>query len=226
MKREVLINKGFTLVEMMVVIAIISIMATGVVVGLGPVTDYVRLQQTVGVVEDLIHAEDLKIQRGDTLQAEVHFLTDYLVIEESTTDTGLSLTPGPCPGGYGATMGSDGNLITRTGEGVFMEMIPVTSGDTKCVKDFGSSGDTEWNYQLTQDGQVSPLVRFVHFNPDYENPANAVQINTSGSNADTLVLKAPYLQKMIYSGGNLIQGEAHISLKNQNGNKAILTLRP
>jgi prepilin-type N-terminal cleavage/methylation domain-containing protein len=186
------ITKGFSLIELIVVISIIAIVSVSGVVGFRQMGDTLRTREAKGIIEDTIKKIELEILKEDYKKSTIHFMSDYLVIVSEPKDATLSLTFNfPNNIDYDA-----GNLIKTDGDGGRLEIKTVTAGNEN-ITDFGNSAETEWQYQLSSGGGVSDVIRFVHFNINRENPSG---ITLSGGEGRTVAIEAPYVKKTITDG--------------------------
>lgn len=221
-------RNGFTLVELMVVIAIISIMSVASVLGFGYLGDTLKTREVVGMLGDLIKQEELKILRGDFNKATIHFLKNYVVIEEveegykpellkleSFCDTGKNYEIGYYPVASGV-------LTQKDGDGKIIDIRRVESGK-ECIN-FTGSTDNEWDYNLNESEDFSELLRFIHFNIQREDLNNPISI-TDGSGSK-IELSAPYGKKTIYDGSGAPQTKISLTVTDQNGkSEEILNLQ-
>jgi prepilin-type N-terminal cleavage/methylation domain-containing protein len=207
--------KAFTLVEILVVVAIISIFSVSAVVGFGYLGDILRAREITGYIADVIKQEELKVLRGDFVESNVHFYPHFLIVTEKPEDAQLALAlvyDGDCASEEGKiSFGSDANLIKKNGDGEVLDIISVSNGDYQCVE-FVPSDETEWSFQLSDAGKVSNIIRFIHFNLDRENwSANPLSLfedsnkypNSLDSLRSRVEIKAPYSQKKTYNSLNV-----------------------
>lgn len=208
-------NHGFSLVELLVVISIVAILSVSSVLGFGYLGQILRVRESAGFLSDVVKQEELKVLRGDFDKAVVHFLTHYLAIEEWPTGSPLRLDLGGACGesGYGISYLAipAGSLVKKNGDGEVLQITSATVAGTPCIE-FKDSEDLEWNYQLTSGDQVSPVLRFVHFNLDRSNPQNANHI----VNLSRMEIIAPYGKKRFYDSANTEKPTLTINLWNED----------
>ncbi|MDH5597223.1 MAG: prepilin-type N-terminal cleavage/methylation domain-containing protein, partial [Candidatus Peregrinibacteria bacterium] len=84
-------NKGFSLLEIMVVVAIVGIMAGSVVVGFNAFGNTIRTRETAGVLSDLLKGFELETIRRDYQKLTIQFEPAYLVVEADAEGTTLPL---------------------------------------------------------------------------------------------------------------------------------------
>jgi|GEM_PF-2680259 len=219
-------TKGFSLIEIMVVVAIMAIMASGVVIGFGSFEKTVRVRETAGVITDTVKNLELEMIRRDYTKQTVHFEENYLVSEAEVENQVLALKWVGPGGSCGAdeqleadNMGSSTPVYLaqrdQYGNNLKITVIPASTKLTVCVP-FLTSEQTEWNYQLFRGSEVSQAVRFIHFNIRRgEDSSQLVTIN-AGNNY-TLQITAPYATKEFYDGSALETGEVKLTVGNVDG---------
>jgi four helix bundle protein len=197
-------NSGFSLVELLVVVSIVAILSVSSVIGFGYLGNSLRAKEAAGFISDIVKQEELKILRGDFNKAVVHFLPDYLVIEEwqSNATESLSLNPATCNAPpdnhieYPIKISQTGNLTKKDGEGVVLEVRPVADTDPPICAPFANALETEWSYQLASGDQLSAALRFIHFNLQRDNSQGKLSIlSNAGAVAE---IRAPYGRKSFY----------------------------
>jgi prepilin-type N-terminal cleavage/methylation domain-containing protein len=227
--------KGFSLVEIMVVVAIMAIMASGVVIGFGSFEKTVRVRETAGVITDTIKNLELEMVRRDYVKQTVHFKKNYLVSEAEPENKALSLTyVGASPScaadeerltAENSTGLSPIYLAQRDalGNNLKIDVIPASTNKSVCVK-FLNSKETEWDYQLFKGSDVSQTVRFIHFNIRRGEDVSQLATITSGNNYK-LQISAPYADKEFYNGVTLEAGEVKLTVENSDGQKEDIILQ-
>jgi len=195
---------GFTLVELLVVVAIVAVLSVSSVIGFGYLGNTLKAREAAGFVSDLVKQEELKVLRGDFAKAVIHFLPDYLVIEEWPPDATdyLNLGSTTCNNvppdkhiEYKIEFSKAGNLTKKNGDGDVLEVKPVDAINSPICVPFKTASDTEWSYQLTSGDQSSAILRFVHFNLQRDNTQNSLKLLSGyGSKA---VINAPYGRKRL-----------------------------
>jgi prepilin-type N-terminal cleavage/methylation domain-containing protein len=217
-------GKGFSLVELLVVVGIIAILSVTSIAGFGYLKDTLKTRAVTGLLGDMIKQEELKILRGDFNKSTIYFLADYVVIDEEPADKTLKLSFRQTDSCILFDMNDStpaANLIKKNEEGVNMETKSVAKGSSECVS-FKDSEDLEWNYQLNESEQFSNTVRFIHFNIQRDDLNNPVSI-TEGAGSKIEVM-APYGKKLIYKNdGTLINNptdKVNITVKDKNENSS------
>lgn len=225
--------KGFSLVEIMVVVAIIAIMASSVVIGFGSFERTVRVRETAGVITDTLKKLELDMIRRDYARQTIHFEKDYLVSEAEAENQAsffsLDRSGNPCPDGEELeatnTSGSPIYLAQRDAEGNNLEIsiIPISATPKEvCVK-FMDSEEAEWNYQLFKGSEVSQTIRFIHFNIRRDDDSSTRAVITD--NNYTLQITAPYAAKEFYDNGILTDGPVLLTVKNNDDQHETVTLQ-
>jgi len=186
-------NHGFSLVELLVVVSIIAILSVSSVLGFGYLGDILRAKEVSGFISDSVKQEELKVLRGDFGKAVVHFLPDFLVIEESPEGATSDLSLGEyCENGWKIAY-ETGTLTQKDENGEVVQVRPVTKG-SECIT-FKASKNLEGNYQLIRDSQFSVILRFVHFNLKRDDPTPFA----IGSNPQSKIeILAPYGKKRLF----------------------------
>ncbi len=216
---------GFSLLEIMVTVAIISIMSGSVVIGFNSFGQTVRLQETAGVITDIIKSMELEMIRRDYVKQTIHFEPDYLVaeaeVESQNPDLLLSWNgQGSCASGEEELAIENKSaktiyLAKRDQDDNNMEIKAIAPSPaptpTECIT-FKDSKETEWQYQLFESGNRSQIIRFLHFNIRRGNDNNLPAIDL---NNYTLEITAPYASKTFYDGATLLTGNVEIDVENE-----------
>ena len=186
-------QKGFSLVELIVVVAIIAIMSVSSVVGFRYMGEGLRKQETKGIISDLIKRTELEILRGDYSKSTINFLEDFLVIDGDLGDQEIVLTlDDNCTNGYQIKSDMPGTLYKKDIDGNVLD-AGFISGNT-CIE-FNESEEREWQLQVITTDSHSNILRFVHFNVNRENLNNPILIK-DGADAK-LEIEAPYAKKIL-----------------------------
>ena len=188
MKKQNLTLSGFSLVELMVVVAIIAIMSVSVSVGFRYMGDTLRTKQVAGIISDTVKKAEMEVLRGDYKKNTIQFTAGYLVITSEPENTSLELRLD----GTDIKTSDTGVLTKRDGEGKVLGVRSFNGTPPEPV-DFVPSPETEWQYQLTSGDEISPIIRFIHFNVEREKLENAVQL--SNIIGGPLTIEAPYAKK-------------------------------
>jgi prepilin-type N-terminal cleavage/methylation domain-containing protein len=231
-------KKGFSLVELLVVLGIIAILSVSSIAGFGYLGDTLKTREVTGLIGDMIQQEELKELRGDFNKATIYFLADYVVIDEDPENKALQLSFAQdvsCAEKHKIVFDLNesaltANLIKKDDKGVVIETKSIAKNGSECIE-FKNSEGLEWDYQLIESGQFSNTVRFAHFNIQRDNLNNPVSI--TGGAGSKIEITAPYGKKLVYdSDGKLINDPSdpnyHIKLKieDKNGNSSdTLTLQ-
>lgn len=192
---------GFTLVELLVVVSIVAILSVSSVIGFGSLGETLRARESAGFISDTVKQEELKVLRGDFEKAVIHFLKDYMVIEEWPTGAteDLKFLEVTCATGdyqieFATT--ASGNLTQKDGDGVVLEVKPVVAPNVPVCPSFKTSHDVEWNYQLANADRSSAIVRFVHFNLQRDGIQEGLSLK-SGDRSKVEIF-APYGRKRFF----------------------------
>lgn len=214
------LNRGFSLVELLVIVSIISILSITSVAGFGRLKEILQLKEATHFLSDLIKQEELKVLRGDYDRAVIHFFKDYVVIEEYPADLAFDLfLYDQCPHGYGVKLGNeDGTtLIQKSPHGV-VQTRNLQKNKPDCTTDFKKSPFTELSYQLVKGQEVSNVIRFMHFNLN-RNPQDETQkdsipspVEISWGAKSRIEMVAPYGNKTIFNHENTIRESSIIHL--------------
>lgn len=207
-------NKGFTLLEIMIVVAILAIMASGVTVGLNGFGKTVHVRETAGVIQDIIRELELETVKKDYLKSTIHFKTDYLVVESELEGATLpiELNNSDC-------IQADDEapeivfLNSRNREGNAIQAHFFLSNDPYCPGNFASSGQLHREYQLIdQNGNVSDVIRWIDFNLNQDPGSEAVAIR---DNDYIVEVSASYGSKRIYNDSDKVP-EATLTLESED----------
>lgn len=225
------LKRGFSLVELLVVVSIVAILSVSSVAGFSYLGDILKAKEVTGLMADKVKQEELKILRGDFEKAAIHFYRDYLVIEQMPEDASFILElheagPGDCPEGvqHKLVYGNQGNLTQRDEKESILYIKNVSAGQFDCIP-FKDSENIEWGYQLSDGDQFSNHIRFVHFNLQRESASHNRIYVDAGAGA-FIEINAPYAKKTIYNSSGDSAGWIDISVRDENGNSEdTLTLR-
>jgi len=208
--------KGFSLVELMVVISIISIMSVGVVVGMSSFKDSLAPGNALKVIKNEIKYAEQSIIRNDYEKVIISFLGkhNYLVVVaepiNSTLDLKLSTD--------GKLTTTDSGELKKSNESGGIEMISLDS-DASINVDFTNTDDNEWKYQLVNENGVSPVIRFVRFAKDKTAPVFFVKDTNS-----KIIIESPNAKKSFYEDGDK-KNELKLTLIDSNNDETNLILR-
>ena len=196
--------KGFSLLEIMVVVAIISIMAGTVVVGFNSFGETVRTRETAGVITDTIKNLELEMIRREFVKQTVNFEEGYLVVEaqvENQSEDMILEWEGPNGNCEELKItnplsGTPVYLAQRDAEDNNMQIDAITDASKTVPVCFADSDETEWRYQLFKGADRSQVIRFIHFNIRRGSTADYARI-ADGTDY-TLEITAPYASKEIF----------------------------
>ncbi len=213
--------------EIMVTVAIISIMSGSVVIGFNSFGETVRVQETAGVITDMVKNLELEMIRRDYKKQTIHFEEDYLVIEAEVENQYLELEWNPS-GGCGAdeeelvvknaSPPTPVYLAQRDQYGNNIKITPyITASEPVCIE-FLESEDTEVQYQVFRSSQVSQIIRFIHFNVRRDGSDESPAIV---DNKYTLEISSPYAAKEFYDDGNPPGGPVVLTVKKDDSEEDI-----
>ncbi len=222
-------TKGFSLVELLIIVSIISIMSSTTVVGLGRMKQALQFRESVAFLSDIVRAQELKVLRGDFEKVVIRFLENYLVIEEYPPESTLELAMFDCLArtkgevDYGVTLGKNEGVLVQKGSDRVIQTRNLKKGVFDCQTDFSQSEELEISYQLTRLDEFSPIIKFIHFNLKREASDslrgainNPIYIGVgSGSRIEMF---APYSKKLVYNHrGELKPSGSIIEVKDRSG---------
>ena len=225
------LKKGFSLVELLVVITIIAVLSASSFAGFGYLGDILKVNEVSNVLKDSIKYEGLKILRGDFVRSDINFLSDFLVINQHPKETDLTLSfkrYEKCEGKYQIlfTLSDDvqaASLIKKNKNGKVLNIKSVRNGGSECIS-FKNSKDTIWDYQLISSKKSSNIIRFTHFNIQRSNLNDLMSI--AEGNGSRVEIRAPYSKKYFYdSDGNLRSDPNNpikLKIKNQNSDNTFI----
>lgn len=208
---------GFSLVELLVVISIVAILSVSSIVGFGYLGDILKAREVTSLLSDAIKQEELKVLRGDFGKSIIHFLPDYVVIEEQPEGADLNLSLGDdsgCADGHNINFTDSGNLIQKDKDGMVMQIKSVEP-PFECIE-FKEAEEIEWSYQLIREKKFSNVIRFIHFNLQRENLLNPISI-TGGADSKIEIM-APYGKRKIYDAGDQLVNLLDIIVEDESKN--------
>jgi len=198
-------SKGFTLVEIMVVVAIIAILSGTAMVGWNSLRETITLEQSGEILKDIVKKTEMEILQNEYEKVTLHFKEDYLLIVAEPEDYDLELINAICGDDIGLTS-ADGGILKKRNERVLVSIVNLVATDDVCWE-LADMTNREWNYQLfsVSEDEVSPIISFIHYNPSMD----GVQITVTTGVDSYLVIEGPYISKE-YHG--LISGQINITL--------------
>lgn len=192
------ITGGFSLVELMVVVVMIAVLSFAAVVGFGRLGEVLKVREVSSLIRDVVGQEELKILRGELNRSTVYLLEDYMIIDESGMNDRLSIsiidTVTDCDEtGLLFDSDSDADLTQMDDEGNVIDSKRVLEDSELCVY-FNTSEEVEWAYQLSNQNEVSNIIRFVHYNLNRDRVHVPVQVSFGAGHA--VRLEAPYGKRL------------------------------
>lgn len=224
-----MLMKGFSLLEIMVTVAIISIMAGSVVIGFNSFGQTVRLRETAGVITDTVKNLELEMIRREYKKQTVNFEPDYLVVEAEVENQTLPLIweglGGDClPEEEWLKIDNSGSLSPvylaqrdQYGNNIEIASIKAFTVGKACVA-FKDSEETEWQYQVFRGSQGSQIIRFLHFNIRRDDSKDKPTIKP---NKYTLEISAPYAAKEFFDDGDPPSGPVTLTIQNDESSEDI-----
>ncbi|MBI5411902.1 prepilin-type N-terminal cleavage/methylation domain-containing protein [Candidatus Peregrinibacteria bacterium] len=191
---------GFSLVELLIAVAIIAIISVGSMASFSLVGDIVRVKQGAGLIQDIIHQMDGQALRGEYQKMTVHFLTNYLVIEYEPKGLESNLLKWDS-NNITATQG--GNLYKSDSAGRQISINVVPAGSVQNLDtNFRNAKEDGWQFQLKNGNQFSEIIALRHFNVNRDSQ----QTNLLSLDPNTVILtvEAPYAKHSV-SGGNTLK---------------------
>src|SRR5690606_39184916 len=192
-------KKGFTLVELLVVISILSVMGVGAIVGFGNMGDQFATRQAASVIGDFMTQLEAEILMGKYEKSTLYFQPDYLmaISEPKGSQAILKWIPEKdeiCgQNQHNLANFEAGNLLIKNEQGNVLKIKAMVDDTFKCL-DFKASDDLQWQVQLRNDEAYSPVIRWVRFHFDPEKKRGLV-LNAKNAR---LELQGPYASRRLY----------------------------
>ena len=211
-------KKGFSLVELIVVVAIMGIMATAAFVRMGNTTDNNSVRGAGDIIKDTIQNAELQTLREEDGLSEIriHFLEDYLVQEEFYGEKSPNMEIDEvCSGGV--ILKESGMIFKRTDKGELFDMTITSASESNPLSicsDFLNSIQREWMYHLEND-ENKRIIRFIHFNA--ERKGGGLRISIRDLEPDTFLSITPGIKKVMVVDGEPVTGKFTLTLNNKEG---------
>ena len=208
------LKKGFSLIELTVVVGIMSVLGTATIAGFNYFGDSIRAGEVVGIIRDTIRQAELSILKGDYRQVNIHFMNHYLILEQVVEGASLDLNlEVACSqdGRAGHNLTGDAgalNTLDEAGRLIEVTALPLCAN-------FEKSLESEWQYQLISGQARSNIIRFVHFNL-----GTSFALSPLVPASYRLEIEAPYAKKRFYANDVLTAGTATIDLLDPNGSSS------
>jgi len=214
-------KRGFSLVELMVTVAIIAIVSGTAYVGLGSFRESVIVQQSIEVLKDTLYIVEQEIVRDEYERATIYFDEEYLRVYAEPEDASLNLDFQPaCPDDVGVVTSDMGQLKKRN-EKVTIRIKNV-NGDSDCGN-FMTSEDLKWEWQMFYNGNVSPNVRYIHYNPNRDTTSDLTITNDDSGFGSYMVIEGPYVSKSFFDSTGTEVDELTLTLTDDD-NEEIFTI--
>lgn len=218
-------SKGFTLLELMVVVAIISLMSVTTAIGFNRFSESVQVKETAGFLKDQLQALEIEVLQGDYLENNVYFLSNYLVIESSVSGSLLDLDFDllACAGepGLNIVTTQPVQLAKQNEFGETLDISTYTS-DVVICPDFLNQTESILEYSLFSSNQWSDKVRFVSFNfQNLDSPDETTLIDEN----IRLLIDGPYVKKTVYRNDLEVSDSVELTLESSQGDTATVLLQ-
>ena len=223
--------RGFTLLEIMVVVAIISIMTPSMVLGFSSFGKTIQIRETAGTIEDLIKKLELEITQGNGQKTHLYFEKNFLIAKTENENSNLKLKYK----GLGVEGCEENEIALEIGEGekvVYLikkdaqknnlEITVQNANEIKCISDFQKSKELEWEYKTNFNTSTSDSIRFIHFNLNRTDFSNPIEINEGTEYS--LEINAPYGKKLFYKKDLPDPGPLPLIIKDTEGNEEVITI--
>lgn len=213
-------RRGFTLIELMVVVAIMAIMAVGATVGFQSLFHYVTVQSAPGYLQTVISQLSTEVSDGDYKKSSVYFKHDYLLVNSIDFQTNAELVyeenGNNCSSGeVELTAKNAGIFYAKSIEGETLgSPSQVQSNDPICIDPLEYK-QGEVIYELQTDTDSYNQIRLFPLDPKGNNTGE-IYIETNAYRLDIL---APYSQKKRYSNNVLLDDgdTATLTIKSTEG---------
>lgn len=211
-------KKGFTLIELMVVIAIAAVMMGAVSVGFASFFHTISVQNAPGQIGDILDQLSRETITRDYKKSSVFFESEYLLADSVGAEAALLLkrSVGGCPGQrFQLKGGKDAWLfITDPSGDPVDEPRFLAAGTPLCFDPLGYR-EREVICELKSDDGFSNKIRVFPLNLNL-NPSDDIQIETNNYRLDIL---QPYGKKERYENDTLMNeaDSAELTVKSKEG---------
>jgi len=203
-------QKGFSLVELMLVVVIIAVMAGAVSIGFSTFLGGVGVKNAAGHIQDVLHQLDLETAVSEYEKSTVSFEESFLLVDSKLAGTGITLSwqvPGATCAIDELSMKSSQDALLYTRDVAFKNLtspLQVQAGTEVCVNPLKLM-EREIVYQLESPSDASNKIRIFPLNYN-EGETDEVRLE---ANDYSLEILAPYSQKKRYKGSVLLpEGQA------------------
>lgn len=222
-------KKGFTLIEMMVVVAIIAILAGAASIGLKSFSATVSIKNAGSLLGDIIQEISTEAVLKDYEKTSIYFNSFHLLADSKMPSATMMLTWAPVivpsdgcrTGDIKLTSSADAQLFERNKEGNSLGTpITLTQGGSTCINPVKYQ-EREIVYQLQTDTAFSNKIRIFPVNPDFTGTNVVVVVG----NRYRLDILQPYGQKKLYNNNVLVEKGAtsQLTIENMNDNSEEVT---
>ena len=206
--------KAFTLIELMVVVAIMAIMSVGASVGFQSFFQYVTVQNASGYLQTVISQLSTEVSDNDYKKSSVYFEDRYLLVDSRSVNADLTLgwekvlvaTP-DCQVGDIKLKSSDDAQLLEGGANDTPSTVQMSQNEEICVNPFKYK-EPETIYDLQAGRAFSNQIRIF--------PLDLEKGNSSGAyieaNDYQLDILGQYGKKKRYKAGNLLDDSTPATL--------------
>ena len=216
-------KKGFTLIELMVVVAIMAIMSVGASVGFQSFFQYVTVQNASGYLQTVISQLSTEVSDNDYKKSSVYFEGLYLLVDSKSAAADLTLgwekvlvASGDCKVGDVKLKSSDeAYFFVRDNEGELLDDFMQLSQNQEICIDPLEHKKQEIIYELQTPTDTSNQIRLFPLDPEGNNSSGTF-IEANDYRLDILWR---YGQKKRYKAGNLLDDgtPATLTIKSTDG---------
>ena len=196
---------GFSLVELMVAVAIIAVLASGAVIGIGGTADEMEVRESAKYIKDVVQKAELRALK-EPVTMNIRFLPGFLVIDEvyEGGDAGVDTSDVCTSPEEGFAVVSEGQLTQTTdlhGMAFAMEVYADEENPQPFCFDFDNARDTEWIFEMTSE-EENRVIRYIHFNLLRDNPGKFI-LDTAGDDL-RLVIIGPQIKARYFKNGESV----------------------
>ncbi|MBU1016525.1 prepilin-type N-terminal cleavage/methylation domain-containing protein, partial [Patescibacteria group bacterium] len=212
---------GFTLIELMVVVAIIAVMTSTVTIGFHSFFSTINVQNVPGYIGDILHELSQEAILREYKESSVYFDNSYLLADSRNADADftldwekVSVTIGDCEAGDLRLKSSDdAELLSGSADKVFSSVHLPEDGEI-CVDPLEYK-ERELVYNLDSDTGFSNEIRIFPLNLNLRG-SDDIFLEVNNFRLDIL---QPYGQKKRYQGGIPLEEDtdATITVKSTDG---------
>ncbi|MFH1410398.1 MAG: prepilin-type N-terminal cleavage/methylation domain-containing protein [Patescibacteria group bacterium] len=216
-------TKGFTLIEMMVVVAIIAVMTSAVTIGFHSFFSTINVQNVPGYISDILHELSQEAILREYKKSSVYFENSYLLADSRNADADftldwekVSVTIGDCEAGNLRLKSSDDDqLLKRDANGELLDKPVQLLKDEEICIDPLEYKEREFVYSLESAHGFSNEIRIFPLNLNLRG-SDDIYLENNDYRLDIL---QPYGQKKRYLNGIPLDDNtaATITVKSTDG---------